>query len=257
MSENDLKTYIENKLSENFTKIADIKKDEKGEIFVYKHNKTQQMVLKRTSSNRNDEVYRLLKNKTHKNLTQILEVCSDEDKLIVLENFCSGKNLLQIISDGLPAKKAYKYIVQICEALDFLHKNGIIHRDIKPSNVIIADDNAVLVDLGIARLISQNEENDTENLGTIGYAAPEQFGLSQSGVVTDIYAVGVLLNIMLTGCHPTIKTPKGAIGKLIRKATSTQISKRYQKISDLKKALLLIIKNPFQNNFNKSVKEQA
>lgn len=75
----------------------------------------------------------------------------------------------------------------------------------------------MLLDLSIARMISEKEEKDTATLGTIGYAAPEQFGLSQSTKATDIYSLGVLLNIMITGVHPTISIPKGKICRVIKK----------------------------------------
>ena len=86
-------------------------------------------------------------------------------------------------------------------------------------------------------MVSQKEEKDTATLGTIGYAAPEQFGLAQSTKTTDIYSLGVLLNIMITGVHPTISIPKNKISKIIKKATATQISERYQNAEQMKKAL--------------------
>lgn len=240
MSEkNELKEYIENNLANRFEKFITIKDTENSKIFVYKHKKSGSLILERISSNRNDEIFRLLKKKSHPNLVEIFEVCSDEYYLIVLEKFIVGKSLLKLIDNGaMSVKEACRYAYQICDALSFLHKNGIIHRDIKPSNVIIDNSgNAVLIDLGIARMVSQKEEKDTATLGTIGYAAPEQFGLSQSIKATDIYSLGVLLNIMITGVHPTINIPKGKISRVIRKATSTQISERYQNADQMKKAL--------------------
>lgn len=94
----------------------------------------------------------------------------------------------------------------------------------------------MLIDLSIARFINE-QENDTQDLGTPGFAAPEQFGISQSSMATDIYGLGVLLNIMLTGSHPSVDLPKGKLKKVIEKATSTQISKRYKDAEKFKKAL--------------------
>lgn len=168
----------------------------------------------------------------------IYEVCSDDSGITVLEEYIEGKRLLDILSSKpLDKKIACKYISQICDALIFLHSIGIIHRDIKPSNVIIKDDGtAVLIDLSIARFINE-QENDTQALGTPGFAAPEQFGISQSSKATDIYGLGVLLNIMLTGSHPSIDLPKGRLKKVVEKATSTQISKRYENAEKFKKAV--------------------
>ena len=122
--------------------------------------------------------------------------------------------------------------------MEILHNNNIIHRDIKPANVIVkSDGHATLIDLSIATLLSVQKGNDTQNLGTIGYAAPEQFGLSQSRPETDIYALGIMMNIMLTGVHPTIEIPKGKIGKIIKKCTAISIGERYKNIEELKKDL--------------------
>lgn len=168
----------------------------------------------------------------------IYDVCTDDSGITVLEEFIEGKRLLDILSSKpLDKKIACNYVSQICDALTFLHSTGIIHRDIKPSNVIIKDDGTVvLIDLSIARFINE-QEIDTQDLGTPGFAAPEQFGISQSNKTTDIYGLGVLLNIMLTGSHPSIDLPKGRLKKVVEKATSTQISKRYKDAEKLKKAL--------------------
>lgn len=169
----------------------------------------------------------------------IYEVCTDDSGITVLEEYIEGKRLSDILSNDktLNKKTACKYVVQLCDALAFLHSVGIIHRDIKPSNVIIKNDGtAVLIDLSIARFVNE-QENDTQSLGTPGYAAPEQFGISQSNRATDIYGLGVLLNFMLTGSHPSVDLPKGRIKKIIQKATSTQISKRYKDASKLQKSI--------------------
>ena len=168
----------------------------------------------------------------------IYEVCTDDSGITVLEEYIEGKRLLDILSSKpLDKKIACKYASQICDALIFLHSIGIIHRDIKPSNIIIKEDGtAVLIDLSIARFINE-QETDTQALGTPGFAAPEQFGISQSNKTTDIFGLGVLLNIMLTGSHPSVDLPKGRLKKVVEKATSTQISKRYKDAGKFKKAL--------------------
>ncbi len=168
----------------------------------------------------------------------IYEVCADDSGITVLEEYIEGKRLTDILSSKpLSRKKAQKYTSDICDALSFLHSVGIIHRDIKPSNIIIKnDDTAVLIDLSIARFINE-QDTDTQALGTPGFAAPEQFGISQSNNTTDIYSLGVLLNIMLTGSHPSIDLPKGRLKRIVERATSTQISKRYKTAEKMKSAL--------------------
>ena len=184
-----------------------------------------------------------MKNKQNKNTVTVYDVCADEQGIVVLEEYVEGKTLSEIFEAGnLSKKKACNIAVQICDSLSFLHSVGIVHRDIKPSNIIIKDDGtAVLIDFSIARLIN-NSEKDTQALGTPGFAAPEQFGISQSISATDIYSLGVLLNIMLTGSHPSVSLPKGAIKNVIKKCIKVQISKRYKNADKLRKAIWLASK---------------
>ena len=93
----------------------------------------------------------------------------------------------------------------------------------KPENIIIAPDNTVkLIDFGIAREFKTDSLSDTSYMGTRGYAAPEQFGYHQSDARTDLYAVGVLCNEMLTGKLPGDGLYNGSqnMQKIILKATA-------------------------------------
>ncbi len=241
-SDNDLKLYIEEKLKINFNKTITVKETDKSKIYVFEHKETGKKIIERVSSNRNDCVFKTLMDVENDNLVNVLEVCNDENSLIILEDYVEGTNLFDLLQKGnLNRNTALKYTLDICNAIIALHKKGIVHRDIKPGNVIITKNNtAVLIDFSIARKISSNDESDTENLGTLGYAAPEQYGITQSNKTTDIYSLGVLLNIMLTGEHPAVAIPKGIISRIIGKATSTQISKRYQSAAQMKKDILLL-----------------
>lgn len=238
-SDNDLKKYIESQLESEYTKIITVKDTEKSKVYVYEHNASYHKIIVRYSQNRNDDVFRELRKIRNANIVKIYEVCADDKYIIALEEYIDGQNLSEIIDKGsLNKKSAYKYAAQLCDALNIIHSIGIIHRDIKPENILITkDDNAVLIDFSIARKISIKNSSDTDNLGTVGYAAPEQYGISQSGTETDIYSLGVLLNIILTGKHPAVALPKGPVKRIIKKATSTQIAERYKNVKKIKKEL--------------------
>ncbi len=98
------------------------------------------------------------------------------------------------------------------------------------------DGRVVLIDLNAARRVS-SATKDTVILGTVGYASPEQLGIAQSDPRSDIYAAGVLLNVMITGKHPSEKIAKGKAGRIVRKCTSINLDQRFDSAERLAAAL--------------------
>lgn len=113
--------------------------------------------------------------------------------------------------------------------LEPIHRDGIVHRDITASNIIYAGgENFYLIDFGNARTYKPDQATDTEYIGTQNYAAPEQFGFGQSSKKTDIYSIGVLMNVLLTGGKFTYEQLyKGALGRVIKKCTRVHAGSRY------------------------------
>lgn len=168
------------------------------------------------------------------NLPLIYDVINLDDGQIVLEEFIEGVTIAEVMESG---KYRYmgtrKVLRSVCHALTVLHERNIVHRDIKPENVMIAKDGrVVLIDFNAARKISFASK-DTVIMGTVGYASPEQLGVAQSDARTDIYAVGVLLNVMITGKHPSEKLAKGKAGRIVRKCTNVNPDERYQSAEKL------------------------
>lgn len=103
-------------------------------------------------------------------------------------------------------KETIDIAMQICKILMELHGMNppIIHRDIKPANVMIMPEGVVkLLDFSVAKAENITKKRDTVLLGTSGFAAPEQYGFSASTPQTDIYVMGVLMNLMLTRKMPS------------------------------------------------------
>lgn len=183
--------------------------------------------------------YDFLKNIRHRNLPEVYDAVTLEDAAVVLEEYVDGVTVAQVLESGLYTYHgAKKILLGVCSALITLHGMGIIHRDIKPENVMIDTLGTVkLIDLGASRRYDPNRSRDTEVLGTIGYASPEQMGIAQCDERTDIYAMGVLLNVMLTGEHPSKKLAKGRAGRIVLKCTQIDPDSRYQSVEKLMRAI--------------------
>lgn len=182
--------------------------------------------------------YNELYNIQFKNLPIIYDTVELDDGQIVLEEFIEGITIAEVMESGCyNYLGARKIIRSVCYALKVLHERNLVHRDVKPENVIIdKNGRVVLIDFNAARKISATTK-DTVIMGTVGYAPPEQLGLSQSDSRTDIYAVGVLLNVMLTGKHPSEKLANGKVGRIVRKCTNINSDERYQTVEKLAKQL--------------------
>lgn len=149
----------------------------------------------------------ILKNLKHTGIPNIIDIFCEEDNLYIVEDYIEGNTLENIVkaSKFLSKDKLSKYALALCDIIAYLHsfKPPIIYRDMKPSNIIITpEDKVVLIDFGISRLYKENKSCDTIYMGSIGYAAPEQYGMGQSGVQTDIYGLGAVIHFMASGSAP-------------------------------------------------------
>lgn len=172
------------------------------------------------------------------NLPQVYDVIDTDDGQVVLEEYVDGITVAEWAECGrIRYAQVVKILRGVCHALSVLHEKGFVHRDVKPENVVVRPNGqAVLVDLNISRKVS-NAGRDTMIMGTVGYASPEQLGLTQSDARTDIYACGVLLNVMLTGKHPSEQLARGRAGRIVRRCTAVNPNDRYPSAKHLAQAL--------------------
>ena len=184
-------------------------------------------------------IYDFLKTIQHENLPIIFDTFTLEDGFVVLEEYIEGLSVAEVLQTGLyNYKGAKRVIIDLCDALAVLHGTGFVHRDVKPENIMISESGKVkLIDFNASRPVSSEKQEDTVALGTLGYASPEQFGISQSDSRTDVYALGVLLNVMLTGEHPSKKFAKGKAGRIVLKCTNIVPDLRYKSVFEVKQAL--------------------
>jgi serine/threonine protein kinase len=156
----------------------------------------------------NREVH-LLSDLTHSNLPRIYDHFTDREHWYLVMDFIEGETLEQYLdrtqSGRLPLEEVLDIGIQLCTVLDYLHTRepSIIFRDLKPANVMrTSTGHLYLIDFGIARRFKPGQPRDTIPLGSLGYAAPEQYGRAQTTPRADIYSLGALLHQLLTGNNP-------------------------------------------------------
>ena len=224
--------YI-NKIKDTFSFVEVLSTKNDSKVLRLRHRKLGKDMVLRSYPNQIDAYENLLKIRCD-NLPEIFDALLMEDGQIVLEEYISGANVAQVMELGHYRKQgARRIMISVCHALSILHMRGLVHRDIKPENVVISENGrVVLIDFNAACRVNDNSR-DTVIMGTIGYVSPEQLGLSQSDARTDIYAAGVLYNVMLTGQHPSVSIASGKAGRIIRKCTAVNPDERYQTAAEL------------------------
>lgn len=230
-------TWLLEILEKEYEPLRTLKQSPRGSVSLIQHVATgRRFILRRFRGN--GEVYRQMLGCTCKNLPVIYEAAERKGENLVIEEFVEGDTLDFLLKGAIFSPRETRQIIrQLCQGLWVLHSMAAVHRDIKPENVILRGTDAVLIDFDAARLHKPGVEADTQVLGTTGFAAPEQYGLSQSDVRTDIYALGVLMNVMLTGEHPSKRLAEGRMGRVIERCTRVNPEKRYKDVAHLMSAL--------------------
>lgn len=211
-----------------------------GDLYLIRQTTTGRILTGRRVNVGQAEIYRRLQRLHAPHTPQIRDLREEVDgSVLVLEDYISGNALSVELQKGLyNARTAAGLAGQLCDALMVLHRAGLVHRDIKPENVIVtAEGQAYLIDFDITRVQKSLKSHDTVMMGTTGYAAPEQYGFTQTDARADIYALGVLLNQMVTGAFPQDHLAAAPLGTIIQKCTALDPANRYQSAAALRQAL--------------------
>lgn len=185
-------------------------------------------------------------------LPRMVECHRRDGDLVVVMEYVPGETLGSCVAACRSREERLALVRRsfpdLCDAVSELHElldPPVIHRDLKPDNVIVSPGGVTLIDLGIARAYRDGAEQDTTHFGTRAYAPPEQFGFGQTGVTSDVYALGMLLFFCVTGREPSqvdresgfrdAALPEG-LRVVVRRATELDPSARYASVRELKSA---------------------
>lgn len=140
-----------------------------------------------------------------------------DGQAVIIMELCEGETLDgRLRREGaLPPDAAMAIALQVLEALEEAHKQGVTHRDVKPANVLLTPQGARLIDFGIASVVDETQLTRTFNqMGTMGFMAPEQVVGGPVSAQTDLFGVGRLLLAMLLGRPPTPGEGTDAVANL-------------------------------------------
>jgi hypothetical protein len=151
---------------------------------------------------------------SHPNVVSIFDFDKDGDVPFIIMELLEGQELADLIRaypNGLPEEMAWKVIKGMCAGLHHAHEAGIVHADFKPGNVFVSPENAAkILDFGIARAaqVNQGHGEDTEfdpaRLAALtpAYASREMLNGDNPEVRDDVYSLGIVIYLVLTGHHP-------------------------------------------------------
>ena len=231
--------------------------DEKKNIVMVQDIRNSELCVKKTLDIYSRDVYEQLASVRIEGVPAVKECVADDGKLIVVEEYVQGRSLKQILDEQglLNEEQAYEIAVQLVDILVRLHQlePAIVHRDIKPSNIIIEKNGHVnLIDFNAARHVNADKNEDTRMLGTVYFAAPEQFGFGQSDERTDIYGLGATINYIMTGDKPGAGIAECIFSDILKKCLMVDAKDRYQSAEELRGVLDMLNYSIVQDNRKKA-----
>ncbi len=207
---------------------------------------------------------KMLQGLSHVNLPAFTGLFSEDSRYFMVMEYIDGSTLEDLLERNgapFPERRVLGWARQLCDVLEYLHGQNppIIFRDMKPGNVMLTRDGRIkLIDFGIARFFRSTSSQDTQLLGTPGFAPPEQYGKAQTDVRSDIYSLAMTLFQLLTNTlsergfglrsvraiSPHISP---TVARALEKAASLSADDRYPDIASLRRALLGVGTLMFEN----------
>ena len=222
--------------------------DRDSKTFKYAIKTIKKNIFKRHSIESIKREVNILRSLDHPNIVKYFETYEDECYLHIVMEYIAGDNLFRVLTDQkgfkFTERTISKIITCLLKAVLFLHHNGIIHRDIKPENIVFVEPNNFnalkLIDFGLS--IQQNAKKDNRRVGTPYYMSPEMVR-GNFNYASDVWSIGVILFIMVTGKQPFRGKSKEEVFEKIKKGNydknTLNRAKCSKEVKDLIKKMLV------------------
>ena len=239
---------------DEFTILEQIGKGGYSKVYLVEHKKTKRIYALKAAdrmkkgkdrSERTLTEIRVLKKLKHTNIIRLKGSFTDADTVYLVLEYINGKDCSKFFKTELPSKDDVKYIIrQLVEAVIYCHSKGIVHRDIKLENILIDEKYRIkLTDFGLCAIKENEYEMLDSTLGTVRYTAPEMIHGEGYNESVDIWAIGVVLFMLLTGSYPYDASSRSDIFRRI-KERSIHYSKYNLERKEVKLLKLLLEKDP-------------
>lgn len=150
-----------------------------------------------------DEVA-LLRKLSHPNIVGIEGVYHQDDMFYVVMDYMADGDLCDLLikKQRLSEKEVQRVILQVLQAIEYLHRHSILHRDIKPENILLHGNAVKLADFGLAKQLTTGSSTLRRSCGTLEYAAPELLCGVPYGLKSDVFSLGIVMYVLLFGAFP-------------------------------------------------------
>jgi eukaryotic-like serine/threonine-protein kinase len=251
-------------LFDKFEIIDTLKKDQHTSVYLANHIYLGKKIILKTLSTKElpDQTFlerfrreaKILAQLDHHNLIKVLDFGTAGDNFYISFEYFEGKNLRKVINeDNLSDEQKIQLSIQLFEALNAAHKNGVIHRDIKPENILVnAELELKIADFGLA--LARDDlflTHKSSIVGTPGYMSPEQIRGQELTPQTDLFSSGIVIYELFTGDNPFIGND---INDTINNILNFNIDKDVKQISFIPPEVQEVLSNLLKKNSNKRIK---
>ncbi len=191
-------------------------------------------IIKKFFDCNNQSVYVRIKQNGHKNICVIFDVELLNEGFMVKEQYLGHESLRDVMT-SFTKEEMFPLIYGLLDGVEHLHSLKIVHRDLKPENIFYYHNRLVINDFDISKPIVSNQSRDTQILGTVGYASPEQYGFSSSDERTDIYSLGVIIEELMQNSFAFDGKVSNSLEFLVSKCKHIDPEERYQDIKSLRR----------------------